>query len=318
MPTTSPLVIRTSAELEAAFEAYLSDPATAIVPTIESGCILTVKLDGPDWDGTVDARIAKYVIEAQEAYERVAKKTGLLSDKRQYIQLKIQPGCTDGSIDVLSVLTPYLNQMTSAQIFWLFITGVLSFAGYHTWRRAMEAREARIKSEENRHSITAMQELSLAAIKSVSELNREADTEKPIRALARRLDESSRVTLGGDGVRRDADSVKDLLTPRRRSAVESIMVDDCYTAIELVINDRRESVTLTRDGLSFPASFRDLSSSDHELLMHELRHLNSGTGVRITVSVDAEYNDRGIQNARIVAINQPPREGSESIASVVE
>lgn len=320
MPLT--LNIASLDDIPRAVEALLDHPEDSSI--LEPGeCRITIKLQGDSWDGLVDVRVARFVVEVQKAVDRFRRECGIEGAERPLVKVKVKDGSTDIEAELIQTLQNLVTNMSPNQTFIVALSIVAGLFGYWSVKSLFEMLDKRHQRALEKQGEDAAAQAKAKEIEVFNETIKFAitkiDPERPARTLISSMNERDQIQLPGAAESMNREQVKTIYPRKPRTNPIQLLIDDNYHVTALGL-ENPVKFTLSRGDTSFKADLGNKVSEDDKVafLTKTKSAFDTGTQVRVALHIDAMVGDRGIHSATIVAIGHPPREGAVDVSSIFE
>ncbi len=286
---------------------------------ITDGLDFTIKLKGRIWDGAIDFRIAKYVVDFQKSVDAIVRNAGIIVDKktRPVVKFRVEEGCSVIEVKISEAVRHIVKNMTGGQITFVAVIAILSAVGYFTSSSVLEykAKMLEYKAKE------LVQQNSQAIIKNYAQAFDEVvqkipTYEKPIRRLTSNLEKNDTIESSITGKELTRAEVKKAYPDKSRVKAENVYIDGNYliTAIKLETG----AITIEEGNHKFDCQS---SLTDEELtdLFNKVQQAYSQKrGFRLDLKITAKYfkGSNSLKNLVIYEIG-PPRKGAQAISSLL-
>ncbi len=216
--------------LDYAFD--LLDRTKTIEPAeIKGGLDFTIKIKGKSWDGFIDWRLAKFILDMQKAVNKIFKDSGLeLSQEEKNalaIKFKISEGCSLIEIKPGKAIQALLDKMTGKQKTALGIILILAVTSYLTYGRFIDYK-SQIESK-TQDEITKRELIQLS--REVS--SRLDDYEKPMRRLVAKLNDNDTIIISSRNVELTKEQLKKDYPHKPKSIPKTVYIDGTYVVTSI-------------------------------------------------------------------------------------
>ncbi len=275
-----------------------------------------IKLEGDQWDGYIDVKVAQFVIDLQNAFRKLLEETLNISNEELLnaiksqivVKVQIEPGSTKILVEkvekILEIIMSNMSgwqKVVTASVFATLITG---YACHSNWIEYQKSTIDKIQDEGTKRA-------AFATVQRRDDLV--ADMEKPVRGLVQKMAPADRITLPNQETM-NKDAAKELYPRRPRLAVKTDYIDGCYTISKIYYDEDGSSyLYIDIDGHSPIKAGVALSQTDNDNLYIKIKECQqAGTAPKIDLQVTAKHTQRGITNASVVGLGVQ-RDGSKSI-----
>lgn len=307
-------------DLDSAVEALISLYSTDIDYHIEYSDSINValKFQGEQWDGTIDYKLAQFVVDLQK---RIFENYKLLTDKKaarfsdSFIvdnKLKIKVEVKEGCTEILALLKEGLSKMESKHVAIVFCIGIISFFSANVASDYFSMKKKEIDARVQQIEETEKKETVKNAIESSFKFGTEVQNN--FVQLLSVMDSND--TLEVNGKKLTNAEAKNIYKYKQKSPIEKEIaqgykVDGDYVITEIdrerntckvVIGERKRKMTL-----------EFLSNESLSALYLELSKDKQKTLTPISLQINIELLDGEYQTGAIVGIGKK-RENSISYA----
>lgn len=310
------LTIRTGADIETALAALIEQPTEQFHVTVDPSLGSTIVLRGPSWDGMVDVRVAKYVLELQWAFDRARKETEVIDGDKPLVKVKVSQGSTDLIPQIVDAFTTTLQNMDSAHKLIVLLSIIGTGAGVFTVRQILEflrvRQDRQLEHENNTGTVRELNQTIQRAIEVI-------DAERPIRALVAGMKENDTIELPASTTPLTRDQARTRYPRKPRVRPLDLHIDDNYV-VDSVVLEHPVKLVLSKGDVTFRAMFAaSLDAADREEFLAKIKTtLETRSSTRVALHVNASVNDVSVTSAIIVKIGQAPRADAEDILQYLD
>lgn len=299
--------------------------ATAIEP-IDIGNALDykIKLTGDKWDGSIDYRLAQYIVLAQKTLDKLVDELGLnlAEEDKPVIKFKVNEGCLEVIIKFSEAAKALFENMSSREKIYtatlLIIAIVGGFSGheYHEYKDRQEARVHELKMQELEDNKELKQQEKL-----VNVINTLAEKipvyQAPTKKLANIMSPGDTINSSIDNITRTKDELKKQFPTKGKYKPDLVYIDGEYTITTIKLESG--SITVEQGPYRYDCQ-SSLNDQELESLFSRVKAAYAeGKGFKLNLKVTAKYfkGSNTLKNLVIYEIGEP-REGSCTIESLIE
>ena len=287
---------------------------------IKEDMVFKVRVRGHSWDGSIDYRGAKYILELQKAINDIylstvqGKRLRDLS-KLVTVKVKVVEGSSIFEIKLYEILKLMVGNMSSEQTTLIAICCIFSAAGYLTIRKILDYKKAIItNAQQNQLTETAINKLTGALNKSIDVIQRK-DLEAPNRKLIGRLEEDDTIQFHGQ-TEISVKEAKKLYPRKEKSALVGGHFDDKYIITMINLEKQPIQFHLKKGDFEFKAE-AELTNKDIEQIAKDLEiSWKDKLDFILPLHVFIHYNNNGIFSASVQGTGDP-REDAEDIDRLI-
>ena len=330
--------------LDYAEECLLSMTATDTLQ-LNNSLNFNVKITGESWDGTIDYRLAHYIINFQRAIDQLCINLGieLANDEKPVIKFRVEEGCVKLIIEASKAIQAIFKNMTGNQKFMTatlaltVIAGTLTGYGVLEYKKQKETRvheltlqKNQFEHDEKMQQLTGNQDLEVLKKQVEKELKQqqmlidviETVSEKiPVytrhhKTLIANLEEGDTVTNSVDTVTRSLKVLKSEYPTKKKIKAENVYIDGKYLVTAIKIKENKVTVEQGTHRYDCQAS---LTNAEIDALYQQVRAAhNKGLGVEMDFKITADYfqGSNTIKNLIIYEIGEP-RNQSTTIDNLI-
>lgn len=314
MPTE--LQINSLADIDSAIDELLDHPDAGLVPVIDPDLILVIKLKGRSWDGLVDVRVARYVLELQAAIDRARREASPDQTDRPLIKVQVRDGSTDLAARALELFNNLVGTMTDTQKFVIALSVIGVVFGHYSLKAILahfDTRQRRqLDSTQGTHTVDELNKTLRFAIEKI-------DAEKPVRTLIHGMQSADTITLPAQPAPLTKEEAKERYPRKPRVTPIDVVIDAEYH-VESVALQQPVKLSLQIGDHEFRATLSPLLNTDDQaaFLAKVKTALETATSVRVPLQINAKVNDDGVIAAVIVGIGKVARTESKPLGEYLE
>lgn len=314
MPTT--IQIKSLADIESSIDELLRNPNEKFILEADEGLSFKITIRGGDWDGLINARIARYVIELQKAFERAQREVAPGAQERQLVKVHLQKGSAEliaKAADILKGLTTNMDGAQQQLVALVFIA--VGFAGYTLNSILRHIREKQREANRAKLDGAAVEALSAPLERALQII----DPEKAVRSLAKSMRSEDTIKLPSERAPLSRDEINERFPRKPRVTPVAVMIDDNYKVASIALDTPRV-LELERANVSFRAQLdAQLPEEDKESFVAEVKAaLESGKPLKVALRINARVGEAKVVDALIVGIGQRPRKDAESLDDIFD
>lgn len=271
-----------------------------------------IKLKGNIWDGSIDFRIAKYILSLQESIDDILKDADIPLDKRTrpIVKFRVDKGCSLIEVKLSETIKYIMENMSGKQKTFIVIVAILSTVGYLTTSKVLEYQE---KIHQHQTNQTILQNYDHAFQEVIKKI---PAYEKPMRRLTANLEENDTIENSATGVKLTQKEAKKQYPGKSKFRPLGVYIDGNYliTAIKIETG----SITI-EDGLHKYDCSSALTNKELTDLFNKVQvAYTQKKGFTLDLKISAKYfkGSNALRNLVIYEIG-PPRQGAQSIDSLL-
>lgn len=274
-----------------------------------------VKIDGDNWDGTVDQRHAQYIIALQETLDEIlvnCEDGNIQGQSKILVKLEIHEGCSELKPDLTLILLTAVGKMAEWQVFISVAIGLAGAIGLLALGRVLNYRveQARLSNDVQKleaHEETKRQMIAPLVDYYQSNIDTLAYTERPTRVIANALGKEDEIELASDVAPVSRTELKKSLPRKSRSERMTTYADGEYSLERKDYSLGRIVYTLAQGDLQVRAYTDQLSDADAESLAMEIakREVDEEVPFLLNVQINIHHTSKRIIDGYIVGVGAP-------------
>jgi hypothetical protein len=299
--------------LEYAFD--LLDRTKSFEPAqIKDGLDCSIKIKGKSWDGLIDWRIARLVLDIQESVNKAFKEAGIDLSREESeifaVKFKISKGCSLIEIQPGKAIQALLDKMTGTQKTALGIVLILAATAYLSHGQYLDYKaklEAKTQDEATKRELMLLTKDVLAKID---------EHEKPVRGLIAKLHDKDLVTIPSSDQELTKKQIKEEYPNKQRSKPETVYIDDTYIINSIKYPGDSVRIIIEKGSQRIDCGVA-LSGDDLAALYNKAKEQHGeGEGFEMPLKITAKFTKGGgIKEAVIFGLGDP-RDGVIKLAQL--
>ncbi len=253
-----------------------------------------IKITGGTWDGSVDYRLAQYIIDTQNALDKLFKELGieLKEHERPIIKFRVESGCTELYIKISEAVKTLFENMPSGQktfiaaLMLLSIVGAFTAYGFMQYKTQQEQHLYELEKQKIQNEKELKHQEIL--VKTIDSLADKISTyETPNRKLAKNLYEGDKFENSTNPEELTKEELKQQYRGKSKSKAETVYIDNKYliTAIKL----KAGKITIEHAGHRYDCQ-SSLNLEELEDLLNRVKAgIVEGKGFELDLKINAEY-----------------------------
>jgi hypothetical protein len=284
----------------------------------------TVKIFGNSWDGTIDCRIAKYILEVQKQIDNLYDELGIEIDKDQRVLVKftINEGCTEAVVEIAKTLREIFTNMESSHKLYLATVLSLSIVGAFTvWQfKEYKSEQIKLKHDLEQSQLVSDKELKqqqqlIDIIGTISE--KIPNYSSPNKVLAVSMREGDEIKLSTQQVKFTKDDFKKQYPGKSKFKPESVYIDGKYLITAIILESGK--IIIDHQGEKYDC-LSSLNEAESNELFSQVKAAHAAKkGFKLDMKITAKYY-KGTNEIRDLIIYEigPPRNGAKTIESLIK
>lgn len=282
---------------------------------IKGGLDCSIKIKGNTWDGFIDWRIARFVLDMQEAVNKAFKEAGIDLSREELeslaVKFKISKGCSLIEISPGKAVQALLSNMTGAQKTALGIVFILAATAYLTHGQYLaykEKVEMKIHDESTKKELIALNKEVLAHFD---------DYEKPTRGLLAKLHDDDILIISSRNLELSKEQLKEDYPRKQRSKPATIYLDDTYIVHSIKYPGDSVRIVIEQGTHRVDCGVA-LSDEDLALLYNKAKEQHGeGEEFEMPLKITAKFTKGGgVKEAVIYGLGEP-RENSTNLVKLL-
>jgi hypothetical protein len=273
----------------------------------------TIKIEGRNWDGLIDYRIANYIIDLQDSVKKLFKEASDIQSEEflNYVQrnlivkARVTEGCSEIFIEKFDkILTAFFKNMTGAQKTIAFTVAAAALATSFCYSDYNETKFKTQEAQSHQEIVGQLIEHS-DKLADVIERNEDLflDMEKPVRNLVNKLDEKDIISLPVSQNKLTITEAKALYPRRPRLTVKTAYIDGSYDVLQIK-TDKTGNVIffLEKDGTPVKATL-NINDDEFTPLYNKIMTAHQNSQIpTVNIQLTAKYTSKKITSATIVGV----------------
>lgn len=279
---------------------------------ITEGLDFEIKLKGNIWDGSIDFRIAKYILDLQKAIDTILKDADIPIDKntRPIVKFRVEKGCSLIEVKISDAVKYIMENMSGKQKTFIAIVAILSTVGYFTTSKIIDYQNKIAEQKTNQTIINSYDHAFQEVIKKIP------DYEKPMRGLTNNLEKNDTIKSSVNGEKLTKTEIKKQYPGKSKFKAENVYIDGNYliTAIKLETG----AITIEEGTHSYDC-LSSLTNQELTDLFNKVKNAyTQKKGFTLDLRISAKYfkGSNSLKNLVIYEIGSP-RKGAQSISSLL-
>lgn len=272
-----------------------------------------IKLKGTIWDGSIDFRIAKYIIDIQKTIDSILKDADIPLDKnnRPIVKFRVEKGCSLIEVKISDAIKYIMENMSGGQKTFVAVIAILSTVGFFTTTKILEYKEKVDQNQTNQVILQSYDKAFQEVIKKVPSY------EKPMRGLTSNLEEKDTINNSLTGEELSQTEAKKQYPGKSKFKAQNVYIDGNYliTAIKLETG----AITIEDGGNHFDC-LSSLTNQELKDLFDKVQTAyTQKQGFKLDLKITAKYF-KGSNTLRDLVIYEigAPRSGSQTIDSLLK
>lgn len=284
----------------------------------------TVKIIGDTWNGTIDYRIAKYILEIQKKIDNLYDELEIQIDKdhRVLVTFTINEGCTEAVVEIAKTLKEIFTNMESSHKLYLATVLSLSIVGSFTvWQfKEYKSEQIQLKHDVEKTKLISEKEIRqqqqlVDIVESISDKIPNYAT--PNKVLASNLKEGDEIQLSTQPSKFTKDEFKKQYPGKSKFKPESVYIDGKYLITAIILEAGK--ITIDSQGEKYDC-LSSLSEDESNELFSQVKAAHAAKkGFELDLKITAKYY-KGKNEIRDLIIYEigPPRNGAKTIESLTK
>lgn len=279
--------------------------------------VIQIKIQGESWDGAIDYRGAKFIIDLQRAVIRSYNEINdtdihprILNDLVT-VKVRVREGSSIYEILIDKFFNIVVSNMTGPEILLMFGITAACATGYLTKRLVLQHKE---RLAQMNHTQELADRLSGTIDKALDIIERK-NIDAPPKKLIGRLSENDLIQLPGREPL-PPDQAKELYPKKQPPRISDGFFDDNFKVLEINTEKRPILLKLDKEGYKFWAEAR-IEPEDVERLSDNFKTaVNNNQDLTIDLHLYISFDDKKIKDASIQEIG-PPRENTKRFSDLI-
>lgn len=286
--------------------------------------ILKIRVCGESWDGFIDYRGAQFILDLQNAVNKVYNELGYSKinpmelKKLITIKVKVVDGSSIFQIKLEEIIKIMVANMSGNQVALIAVLLILCAAGYFTYSKVLEYKHKALLKTQDADLTKTIADLTTDLTKTMADTFNRAldiidkkDLQAPPRKLINKLDNEDRIQLPGMESLRQDDAKK--IYPKKPAVRDdSGYFDGSYVISAINMEKTPVQFKLDLDGFDFWAKAQ-LDDNDIEMISRSLEaSMKENKELKIDLHLFVLFNERGFKSAVIQATG-PARENVKDL-----
>lgn len=272
---------------------------------------IPLRICGPGWDGRIDTRVARYVIDLQSSADDLLQDCGYDIDikGKPQVHASIKNGSTELVPDLIEVVKVALTNMTPEQTFILLSSGLAAITGLTLISRILTHRSE--NQALSTHEETKRQMLDVIS-KQLDE-RQMASYEKPTRSLVTRAASADdRLLLEGEKI--DITEARKMFPRQKKSEQTTSYADGEYLLTKIDYSLGELLLFISQNGHEIKAFTSQLSEEDQDKLFQEIatRQKTEALPLPISLQLNVHHTTRKFKYGSVIGIGKPRQEKQQN------
>lgn len=263
-----------------------------------------LRICGPGWDGRIDTRVARYVIDLQSSSDDLLQDCGydLGEKEKPKVRAGIKKGSSEIIPDLIDVAKFAIHNMTPHDTFIVMVSGLAAISGLTLVSKLLAHRSE--TQTLNIHEETKRQMLDVIT-KQLDE-RQLSDYEKPTRALiTKRTNSSDKLLLEGEHI--DVEEARKMFPRIKRSEKTTSYADGKYLLTKIDYSLGEMLLYLSQGEHEIKAFTSQLSDEDQDRLFRDVaqRQKNESLPLHISLQLNVHHTARKFNHGSVIGIGAP-------------
>lgn len=291
---------------------------------LDSALDYSIKIKGDSWDGSIDYRLAQYILDTQKKIDDIFKEMGIefAEEDRPIVKFKIEAGCTEIFVHISDTLKALFQNMTSGQKTVIAALIVLALVGGFT---IYEIKEYKVEQERLAHELEQQEQANEKEVEIYRELaditesviEKIPEYTKPNKRLAKNLRPGDVVENSINHIPLTKEEFKRKYPGKSKYKPETVYLDGTYLITAIKLDSGKITIEHGPYRYDCLSSLNEKESKD---LFSRLQAAHAAKkGIELPLKITSKYY-KGSMELRDLIIYEigPPREGARTIESLIE
>jgi hypothetical protein len=270
---------------------------------IDNALDYNIKITGETWDGSIDYRLAQYIVDTQKAIDNLFEELGIALEEedRPVITFKIEAGCTKLIVQISKTFEKLIENMTSgekiyvATLLFLAVVGGITVHEFREYKSEQEAHAFELKSQKQTNDKELkQQELLVDVIDSL--VDKIPVYATPTKRLAKNLREKDEIENSINPIKRTKKELKKEYPGKGKYKAESVYLDGKYIITAIILETGK--ITIEQGSHKYDC-LSSLNESEAKKLFSKVQDAHAKKkGFELDLKITADYF-KGSKNSTV-------------------